>query len=158
MGKITNSITMDEDYFRSTYKQLNPDRCCFEKSITAKRCSCQHAIKFLLASREGVKCNNLESKKTCSLFLITLREQARFSLKQTKIDGPLPHKKEIKIQVGGLLGLQRLITNIYEINIPNVIELLKNANSKYQSIELYPYDDIIQSVVNFEIRTKHKSK
>ncbi|MFV2059361.1 MAG: hypothetical protein ACC653_01685 [Gammaproteobacteria bacterium] len=149
---------MDEDNFRSTYKQLNPDRCCFEKSITAKRCSCQFAIKFLLASREGVKCNNLKSKENCKHFLITLREHARFSLKQTKIDGPLPHKKEIKIQIGGLLGLQRLIENSEDTNISNIIELLKNAITKYQSIENYPYDDIIQSVVNFEIRTKHKNK
>ncbi|MFV1984872.1 MAG: hypothetical protein ACC657_15100 [Thiohalomonadales bacterium] len=149
---------MDEDNFRSTYKQLNPDRCCFEKSITAKRCSCQYAIKFLLASREGVKCNNLESKKKCILFLTTLRNHARFSLKLTKIDGPLPHKKEIKIQVGGLLGLQSSIKYKDNKNIPNIIELLKNATSEYQSIEKYPYDNIIQSVVNFEIRTKHKSK
>jgi len=149
---------MDEDNFRSTYKQLNPDRCCFEKSITAKRCSCQYAIKFLLASREGVKCNNLKSKKKCVLFLTTLREHARFSLKLTKIDGPLPHKKEIKIQVGGLLGLQSSIKYIDDKNIPNIVELLKNATSEYQTIEKYPYDYIIQSVVNFEIRTKHKSK
>ena len=149
---------MDEDNFRSTYKQLNPDRCCFEKSITAKRCSCHYAIKFLLASREGVKCNNLESKEKCNLFLTTLREQARFSLKQTKIDGPLPHKKEIKIQVGGLLGLQNLIEQSENKNISNIIALLKNAISKYVSIENFPYEDIIQSVVNFEIRSKHKSK
>ncbi len=149
---------MDEDNFRSTYKQLNPDRCCFEKSITAKRCSCQYAINFLLASREGVKCNDLKSKKICTLFLTTLRAQARFSLKLTKIDGPLPHKKEIKIQVGGLLGLQRLIKNSDDNTISDIINLLKNANTEYQSIEQYPYDDIIQSVVNFEIRKKHKSK
>ncbi len=152
---------MDEDYFRATYKQLNPDRCCFEKSITAKRCSCQYAIKFLLASREGVKCNNQESKEKCLLFLSTLRDHARFALKQTKIDGPLPHKKEIKIQVGGLLGLQNAIdlTNSSDKrNIDNIIILLKNAINNFRSIEEYPYDDIIQSVVNFEIRSKHKSK
>jgi hypothetical protein len=149
---------MDEDYFRSTYKQLNPDRCCFEKSITAKRCSCPYAIKFLLASREGVKCNNQESKEKCELCLTTLREHAKFALKQTKVDGPLPHKKEIKIQVGGLLGLQNSLENSELKNIPNIIELLKISILKYQSIENYPYNDIIQSVVNFEIRTKHKSK
>lgn len=149
---------MDEDNFRSTYKLLNPDRCYFEKSITAKRCSCQYAIKFLLASREGVKCNNQESGKKCHLFLITLREHARFALKQTKVDAPLPHKKEIKIQVGGLLGLQSAVEKSEEKNIKNIILLLNSAITKYKSIEKYPYDDIIQSVVNFEIRSKHKSK
>ncbi len=149
---------MDEDNFRSTYKQLNPERCCFEKSITAKRCSCQYAIKFLLASREGVKCNNQESKEKCTTFLTLLREHARFALKQTKIDSPLPHKKEIKIQIGGLLGLQKATSNADEKNIANIIVLLKEAIAHYQSIEQYPYDDIIQSVVNFEIRSKHKSK
>ena len=149
---------MDEDNFRSTYKQLNPDRCCFEKAITAKRCSCQYAIKFLLASREGVKCNNQESKRKCTLFLTTLREHARFALKLTKIEGPLPHKKEIKIQVGGLLGLQSNLEDINKPNLPNIISILNSAVDKYQSIEKYPYEDIIQSVVNFEIRTKHKLK
>jgi len=149
---------MDEDNFRSTYKQLNPDRCCFEKSITAKRCSCQYAIKFLLASREGVKCNNQESKQKCLSFLSLLRDHAKFALKQTKIDGPLPHKKEIKIQVGGLLGLQGAVGMPNEKTVSNIILLLKSALSHYQTIEKYPYDDIIQSVVNFEIRIKHKSK
>jgi len=149
---------MDEDNFRSTYKQLNPDRCCFEKSITAKRCSCQFSLKFLLASREGVKCNNVEAKEHCLLFLSTLRNNARFALKQTKIDGPLPHKKEMKIQIGGLLGLQNTLQENDEKNISNIISLLKSAITKYDSIENYPYDDIIQSVVNFEIRSKHKSQ
>ncbi|VAW91290.1 hypothetical protein MNBD_GAMMA22-2694 [hydrothermal vent metagenome] len=149
---------MDEDNFRSTYKQLNPERCCFEKSITAKRCSCQYTIKFLLASREGVKCSNSKSKEKCILFLNLLREHARFALKQTKIDGPLPHKKEIKVQVGGLLGLQKASNNSDETNVASIILLLKEAIIRYQSIEQYPYDDIIQSVVNFEIRSKHKLK
>jgi len=149
---------MDEDNFRSTYHQLNPERCCFEKSITAKRCSCQYAIKFLLASREGVKCSNTISKEKCTLFLTTLREHARFILKLTKIDGPLPHKKEIKIQVGGLLGLQNSCGEINDINISNIIILINDAITQYQSIEQYPYANLVQSIVNFEIRTKHKSK
>ncbi len=107
---------------------------------------------------QDIKYKNSESKEKCNLFLTTLREQARFSLKQTKIDGPLPHKKEIKIQVGGLLGLQRLIEQTDDKNISDIIALLKNTTSKYKSIENFPYDDIIQSIVNFEIRSKHKSR
>ena len=61
-----------------------------------------------LADRECVSCKEEDSWKTCREFMQLLRVNAKFALKLTEIDGPLPHGKEIKVQNGSVIGLQKL--------------------------------------------------
>ena len=89
-----------------------------------------------------------------------MRSNARFALHLTSADGPLPHTKEIKVQTGGLLGLQGLIYphRAADINIENAIGLIDVAIEKYGSIETLPYDLLVQAIVKFEGRKKRPRK
>ncbi|MGB5717314.1 MAG: hypothetical protein WBN81_09495, partial [Gammaproteobacteria bacterium] len=81
---------------------------------------------------------------------------ARFALHLTSADGPLPHAKEIKVQTGGLLGLQGLIKpeRAADANVENAIGLIDAAIEKYGRIGNLPYDIIVQAIVKFEGRRK----
>ncbi len=99
---------VDETEYRSTYKDINATRCVFEKALMTRQCLCSRARNFRLAEREGFACNHQAAQQRCATLLGLLRRNARFALGITSAEGPLPHNKEIRVQVGGLRGLKAL--------------------------------------------------
>ena len=159
MGKVNpyKIRTMDEDKYRETYRSIIPLQCPFEKTLNSRRCSCDQMEKTHLADRECVGCKNKQSWQNCRDFLELLRSNAKFALKLTEVEGPLPHGNEIKVQNGSVIGLQKLF-NPESKNKPNISQLLNQALDKYQLFENLPLDQLMQSIVNFKARATRKDK
>lgn len=147
---------MEEREYRDTYQSINERRCVFEKTINSRRCTCRQSQRFHLADREGIACKSASGNALCCTFLNSMRRNARFALHITSADAPLPHAKEIKVQTGGLLGLQGLIhpEQAGDSNVDNAIGLIDAAIEKYGSLDALPYDIIVQAIVRFEGRRK----
>lgn len=151
---------VEENEYRSTYQAINQHRCQFEKAVLSRRCDCICSTRFYLADREGIACDSSSGAQRCKKFLNLLRENARFALKLTSISQELPHTKEIKIQHGGLLGLQRVLQpdlGNYE-QIDNIAGLTSLGEQRFGSLEQFPYQEIIKSVVSFQGRRRPRSK
>jgi len=147
---------MEEQEYRATYQAINQRRCIFEKAINSRRCNCEQSVRFYLADREGVSCNSNIGNRRCIEFLDTMRRNARFSLQLTQADGPLPHNKEIRVQTGGLLGLQELLhpeAGSSE-SVVNIYGLVEQAISKFKQLDALPYERIVQAIVSFKGRNK----
>ncbi len=154
---------MDEDQYRKIYHELNPNRCVFEKSLNNRRCNCELKHRFLIATREGIACRSEQALADCSLLLETLRNKARFALKIITVDGPLPHNKELRVQAGGMLGLQKLVTTQNTKKPPQIGVTVHNIHQtvvavllKYDSIEKLPYSDIVKDIVTYPVRKKRR--
>lgn len=149
---------MEEQEYRKTYQAVNTRRCVYEKAINSRRCNCTRCHRFNLAEREGVACNSATGNALCTEFLNTLRSNARFSLHLTHADKPLPHAKEIRVQTGGLLGLQKLLdpAKADSTDAENIIGLLDTAIVRYGRLQNLPYNIIVQCVVSFEGRKKRQ--
>lgn len=147
---------MDEDQYRSVYRAVNANRCVFEKAINNRRCLCSRHERFLLANREAVGCLSETSLANCTAFLNTLREKSRFALRETLIDGPLPHNKELKVQAGGTLALQQHLfpEQTAVTTTQDIYELINIALSKYVNIAEFPYGELVKGVVHYESRPK----
>lgn len=152
---------MDEDQYRKVYQALNPNRCVFEKSINNRRCDCERKHRFLIATREGIACRSEQALANCTLLLNTLRNKSRFALKIITVDGPLPHNKELKVQAGGMLGLQKIMATPLTAPLSKVDETVHNihqtvvvALQKYADIEKLPYSDIVKDIVTYQVRKK----
>jgi len=147
---------MEEQEYRDTYHNLNKRRCLFEKTISSRRCSCEKALRFHLADREGIACKSAAGNALCSELLNAMRHKARFTLHLTRADAPLPHAKEIKVQTGGLLGMQALLhpEKAGQQNIDNVLGLIDLALQRFGTLAELPYDGIIQAILKFEGRRK----
>ena len=159
MGKVrlTKPAPMDEDKYRETYRSVNPLQCPFEKTLNSRRCVCDEMEKIHLADRECVGCKNKQTWQNCRDFLELLRGNAKFALKLTEVEEPLPHGKEIKVQNGSVIGLQKLFNPDSE-NKPNISQLLNKALERYQLFENLPLDQLMQSIVNFKARATRKDK
>lgn len=149
---------MEEDEYRSTYHEINERRCIFEKSINSRRSTCEHGRRFNLADREGVACSSEAGNARCQVFLDLMRKNASFALQQLSIDGPLPHAKEVKVQTGGLLGLQAQLSPEKEGagRIENIAAILREAMDRYGDFEHLPYTELVKTIVRFEGRNKRR--
>ena len=151
---------MDETEYRQTYRAVNEQRCIFEKAINARRCTCSLSQRFNLADREGVACSSAAGANRCKHLLELLRKNAKFALQMTNVPGPLPHAKEVKVQIGGLLGLQKLLdpSLLDEALVHDINGLAETALQQYQTLENLPYSEIVKSVVTFEGRPRRQSR
>lgn len=147
---------MSEDEFRSTYHTVNPQRCCFEKTLLARRAECHLAQRLNIGEREGVACSKSTAQQRCCRLLELLRHKAIFSLGLTRLDGPLPHAKEVKVQTGGLLGLQQLLNPDAESvgMIDDIDQLLEHATATHPDLDTLPYETLARTIVKFEGRPK----
>ena len=149
---------MDETQYRDTYSSINETRCWFEKSINSRKCKCARMERFNLADREGVRCTQKVAQRQCHELLQTLRGKALFALQLTRVEGPLPHAKEVKVQLGGMLGLQAALHP--ELTEADMVEdihgIIQQGLQKYARIEHFPYTEIVQTVVQIEGRTTRR--
>jgi len=97
---------MDETAYRQILSSTVPSACPFEKSILSSCAACSKAEKRNIAEREIVACNNTQALGRCIALRDLLRHNFTFALGKTHIDGPLPHAQEMRMQCGGLRGLQ----------------------------------------------------
>ena len=150
---------VEEDEYRSTYQNINQRRCVFEKAILTRRCCCLCSARFYLADREGIACDSTGAHNRCRHFITQLRENARFVLKITALEGELPHAKEIKVQNGGLLGLQLVLhPDLSGNKVIDVAGLTALGEQTYGSLEQIPYQEIVKSIAHFEGRRRRRSK
>jgi hypothetical protein len=151
---------VDETEYRQTYRAVNEQRCVFEKAINARRCTCQQSQRFNLADREGVSCTSETGSSCCTQLLELLRKNASFALQMTRVPGPLPHAKEVKVQIGGMLGLQKLLhPQLHDDTLVHDIHgLTEMAIQQYRSLDNLPYSEIVKSIVTFEGRLRRHSR
>jgi hypothetical protein len=147
---------VEEDEFRSTYNAVNQRRCGFEKAILSRHCACLCATRFFLADREGVSCESASAQQRCLSLLELMRNNARFALKLTSIEGKLPHNKEIRVQNGGMSGLQQILypqlQNRREVD--DITGLIAFGLKIYGSLEKFPFQQITQSIASHEGRKR----
>ncbi|MCW9023449.1 MAG: hypothetical protein OQK73_02090 [Gammaproteobacteria bacterium] len=150
---------MEEDQYRKTYGEINQLKCVFEKAINSRQCACSQSQRFNLADREGVACQTPVRHEKCVQLLVLMRSNASFSLQMQKVEGPLPHAREIKVQVGGLQGLQVALGQDVESKaIMDIDGLIQKAESTFGQIENFPYPEIIKSISRYKGRQRRQSR
>lgn len=148
-----NSKPMDEQEFKQVYEAVNDRRCVFEKAALTRMFACEKLIRMNIAEREAAGCSNPAAQSQCHQLLNHLRASAAFALKLTHVSGPLPHAKELKVQCGGLLGLQRNVEGESDARgVTNVFALVQAAKQTYGELAQFPYQDIVKSVAHFQGR------
>lgn len=147
---------MEEDEYKSTYSELASVRCVFEKALTNHQAKCDLSRHFCLADREGYSCEDAEASLKCSKLLEKLREKSIFVLKLRDIDGPLPHNMEIRVQVGGVRGLAKLINVDIVDKVDNIHWVLDEVINKFGPLDSLPYSEIIQSIEQFQGRRRRQ--
>ena len=127
--------------------------CCpFEKAILGTQCACEMASRFSVAEQMGVECRSDIARNNCATLLAFMRERARFALKVTDTSAGLPFGKEMKVMLGGLIGLQRQMATgeVAAVRVQNIHALVQQAQAAYGSLDALPYQEIVKSIAAFQ--------
>ncbi len=143
---------MDEIAFMHALNTVNPNPCAFGKVILSRNCACSRVHIRHAAEREMVECSDELARIKCLALLDSLRQNSAFALKLTHVTPPLPHGPEMRVQIGGLQGLQREVDGAEQVT--DIVALVAAAQQKFGSIENLPYSTIVQSVVSCVVRKK----
>jgi len=150
---------MDEPEFKKAYHALSYRPCPFEKTQLARHSQCRHAQQFRIADRSGLSCQSATAQPRCQQLLQKLRHNARFSLKLTEIEGPLPHSKEIKVQTGGLRGLRKVVqSESSEEIVSDIFALLEEALAQFKELDNLPYEQFLAEINAVETSWRRRKK
>ncbi len=151
---------IDEDFYRQTYHEVNPDHCLFEKGILTNQCRCSRNQKLLIAEREAASCTDKAAQSCCQAFLDTLQQQARFALKLRDAGQKLGHVKAVKVQIGGLRGLYGALHPGEDIPtpIPEVAGMLEQALKTWGGFDRLPFNEIIPEIGRWEPRRRRPKR
>lgn len=146
---------MDEHEYQKAREILNQCPCPFEKALLSSRCACAKFQRLNIAEREAASCISPVAQARCIVLLEQLYQNARFALKQSRLDGPTPHAKSMKVQCGGLLGLQAvLISEHVDKPVENIDGLVTQALETFGELEKLPYQEIIKFISHYQVRVK----
>lgn len=151
---------MDQDAFRKTYREVNEVFCAFEKSVLTNECGCAHAERFCIAEREGVHCRSTSGQSRCLAWLELLREQARFALRTEDERGLLPHGKAIRLQVGGMRGLNRVLRGADQAQAPveDIDGRLAETESRFGTLGAVPFSEVMREVAAYQVRRRSRRR
>lgn len=147
---------MDDNALRNTWREVNPIRCPFENALAAQRCRCEKVVRVSVAEREALGCSSEELAGECAGLLREMHHNALFVLHLTHADEVLPYAKEMKVQVGGLLGLQTAMQpeGGGTQTVESVYRLVTSARVRFGEWEALPYGEIVKAIAAFELRRK----
>jgi hypothetical protein len=149
---------VEESEYKSTYGEIARIRCEFEKSLTNNKARCACARHFWLADREGYACKSERASAKCRQLLDKLRVNARFILKISNATDRLPHNMEIRVQVGGLHGIEQLFGSDQPRIIGDIHDLIAKVEAEYDNLDNLPFDRIVQSISRYQGRKKSRKR
>ncbi len=142
---------MDETAFRQARAAIVDRPCAFEKALLTGCGTCSRAQRRNIAERETIDCRDAEAHAGCAALLGLLRQQATFTLHLTRPEPRLPHAQEMKVQCGGLAGLQRALTGVDAVG--DVAELVRACGAA-NGPEGLPWPAIVRSVATWQPRRR----
>jgi len=139
---------MDELAYWAARRGANRLPCVFEKALLLRCAACALALPHALAERETLACTEPAAHADCQSFHRLLREKSLFALKIGPAAERISHAQEVRLQCGGLRGLQEALGKPPDVP-PDVHLLLRGAD-----IPELPYSRIIQGVSAWQGRKR----
>lgn len=134
---------MDEAAYRQKFSLLIERPCSFEKAILSGCVSCPVVLRVQIAEREALACKEPASHVRCSELHDLLRKSFAFALGNTHPDSVLSHAQELRIQCGGLSGLQSVFDGTAEV--ADVDLLLDDILQKWGDLDEVPFSEVVHA-------------
>ncbi|MBC8520139.1 MAG: hypothetical protein H8D24_07015 [Gammaproteobacteria bacterium] len=118
--------------------------CPFAKAILNGHSRCKFSETFHISERHGVQCTQPSTQQLCAQLSSQLHHQSHFALGVTRIPKQITSNMELRIQCGGLNGLQQCTSR--EDETTDIATLIEMATEMFGAIDKMPYQQIIQSI------------
>ena len=136
-----------------------PDLLCpFSAPLVKKDFACSHAQEIIRRGGAEIACQQLAAHSVCKLLhsTIKLSSLAAMDLEDDLLS--LPHNVLVKIQYGGLRGLQNLVAAGVGDNhqVADIATLVAAATAKYSSVQNIPLESINETISDYKVARRRK--
>ena len=126
--------------------------CVFAKALLARAASCELATRRALAERELVECTSPVARINCGTLAALLHERARFALRLPRPGQPLIHAQALRLQCGGLAGMQQALGAASR----DVHRMVGLAHQRHGSLTELPWAAVVATVADWQPRRRHR--
>ena len=120
--------------------------CVFAKALLARAAVCELATRRAVAERELVECCSAVARINCATLAALLHERARFALRLPPPGQPMIHAHALRLQCGGLLGLQQALGAAQ----PDVHRMIGAAQGRFPSLTELPWEAIVNTLKQWQ--------
>lgn len=133
-------------------------KCAFSQTLMGGQFGCRRALP--VSGRDGpeIGCDDEAAHRACAALRERLTDTALPALGYAE-GMEVPHSVPVKIQFGGLLGLQRLLGGAAEGGptegrVDDVCALVDRAVSHFGSLDGVPYDQLIDAIAGYQLKRR----
>jgi hypothetical protein len=141
----------DDDEPQSSACCKSRSACVFAKALLARAAVYELAQRRAVAERELVECPSPVARTNCGTLSALLHERARFTLRLPGTGQPLIHAQALRLQCGGLQGMQQALA----APVADVHRMVGLAHERHGSLTDLPWASIVQAVVQWQ---PHRSR
>ena len=144
---------MDEAAFRHARAQTNRLPCVFQGALQARGATCELMAQRSLAEREMLACTQPTAHTNCETLLNLFHERATFPL-HLQPGVPMTHAVQLRLQCGGLLGLQKALARTRA----DVHLMVQQAQIGHGSLTELPWSQIVDDIKAWQSRRRAAPK
>ncbi|WP_462321404.1 hypothetical protein [Halochromatium sp.] len=133
-------------------------KCPFASPITSGRARCVHAREVVRRGGSEYDCQEVAAHERCTELHARLKTVALSAFQVQDDLTEMPHSVLVKIQGGGLTGLQRLMDGD-PTSIDDVSLLVEQAIAHYGGLGALPVERLASDITGFKLerRTRRRS-
>ena len=133
-------------------------KCPFSSTLIGDQFGCQYADQVVRRGGAEINCTALTAHSHCKALFEQLKQAAlpAFGVEDDLLT--MPHSVLVKVQFGGLLGLQRKISidSVKTERIEDISALVAASLERFESTGAIPCQEFIDDMVNYKIQRKKR--
>jgi hypothetical protein len=131
-------------------------KCPFRQALLPGDFGCSHAQPVTRREGPDIACGSAEAHDRCGELLARLREVGLPALGYTDDLNELPHAVAVKVQMGGLLGLRRLLDppSAASTVVEDVGATVAQAVARYGSTVAVPYAELVPDMASYRLKRR----
>lgn len=120
--------------------------CVFAKALLSHSAGCELAERSARAERTLVECPSPVARTNCVTLAALLHERARFALRLPPPGRPLIHAQALRLQCGGLAGLQQVLGSEGR----DVHRMVGAAHERHGSLADLPWVPLVAALAEWQ--------
>lgn len=132
------------------------NKCAFSQTLIGDQFACVHAEHVVRRGGAEIACRSEQSAARCSDLLQRLKRDAlpAFNVEDDLLS--MPHSVAVKIQFGGLLGVQRLVDPALANadRVADIDALVGQAEQTFGTVDAAPCAQIVTDMTNYKTRRR----
>ena len=133
-------------------------KCAFNGTLIGDQYGCLKSEHVTLRSGPDVVCTAEEAGHRCAGLFNRMKAAAlpAFGVEDDLLS--MPHSVIVKVQFGGLLGLQRLLSGLPADSpkVDNIYALVDQALHEYGDLDAIPCQSLVEDITSYKLRRRSR--